>query len=363
MDDRDQSSRGAGQSEPNRLEASYDADIEFLLGADERYFPGLVVAVLSTLHSLNRDRIPRFHVIDGGIGAESRQVLLKAFSELASRNNQKADLVFTHVDLEQFDRFPKIWGYSAMTYARILAPSLVDADRIIWVDSDMIVFKDLSAIQGELDGSNCLIAGSRDPAQTMESDCPAGVDISGFTDDPYLNCGLLWMNLKRMRDEKFSETLIRKMDDWKESLQFWDQTALNCAALGQKYPLARSYNEFTNKTTSAGLVALVGEANLHMVMGEKPWLGEARYRQGVRDTIFYRTYSLLTGRDSERELNAIEKRFYWRLFSIGFLKTCIYRITGNREKFEKWKRRSMLLHEYRRLKREIGIRLTRWYER
>lgn len=353
---------GSPVSEVKGLERrlSSQPEVELLSGSDQGYFPGLVVSVLSAVKSLNPHRSCRVSIIDGGLDQASIDFLKTSFARVCANRPGAAEIVFLKVDLAIFDGLPKM-GHSAMAYARILAPSLIEAEEVIWVDADMMIFTDLSGPVQGLGKSECLLAGVSDHIiETMANDCP--VD-SAPVDPMYLNTGLLWMNLREMREIDFSKDLLEKMAEWSSSLKFWDQTALNYATPHKKRLLDPSLNQFTSKCDARNLVALVGEANLHMISLDKPWKTPPAVSTAVRDVIFYKTFSLLTGGAFDKEMKKIESvgrnGFSW----YALLKGHFYGMTGNEEKAFKWRGRTLRRKDFEELVEEVDRRLDLWHKR
>ena len=109
------------------------------LASNERYFPGLYCAVASALSHLDATREVDLKVLDGGISQTSRDTL----SRLVDRVSKSVRLEFVTVDPSIFGKATLGPGESHMTYCRILLPHLLDVPRLIYLDCDMLVFRDL----------------------------------------------------------------------------------------------------------------------------------------------------------------------------------------------------------------------------
>ena len=112
------------------------------LASNERYFPGLYCAVASALSHLDPARKVDLKVLDGGISQTSRDTL----SRLSDRVGELAQLEFVRVDPSVFGMATLGPGQSHMTYCRILLPHLLDVPRVIYLDCDTLVFRDLSEL-------------------------------------------------------------------------------------------------------------------------------------------------------------------------------------------------------------------------
>src|SRR2546426_3341177 len=113
--------------------------VALALASNEHYFPGLYCAVTSALCHLDPAREADVRVIDGGISDKSRGIL----SDLVGRFSRKCRLAFVAVDQTIFRGATLGPGQSHMAYCRILLPHLLDVPRLIYLDCDVLVFRDL----------------------------------------------------------------------------------------------------------------------------------------------------------------------------------------------------------------------------
>src|SRR5438445_3758027 len=112
------------------------------LASDERYFPGLYCAVASALSHLDVKSKVDLKVLDGGISGTSKDTL----SKLVNRFGESVRLEFVTVDPSVFGKATPGPGQSHMAYCRILLPHLLDVPRLIYLDCDVLVFRDLSQL-------------------------------------------------------------------------------------------------------------------------------------------------------------------------------------------------------------------------
>ena len=110
------------------------------LASNERYFPGLYCAVASALNHVSWKTSVNLRVLDGGISQASKDRL----ERLVDRFGNQVRLKFVPVDESVFRGATLGPGESHMTYCRILLPHLLDVPRLIYLDCDVLVFRDLS---------------------------------------------------------------------------------------------------------------------------------------------------------------------------------------------------------------------------
>ena len=128
--------------------------------------------------------------------------------------------------------------YSEAASYRLMLPELLpEADRIIYVDCDVVVRQDLAELYNTIDlGDNLLAAVYEAPIEKQSERWTA----LGCDPQRYFNSGFLVMNLAQMRSEGTSAKLIDALKV--DYLEFPDQDALNQVCKGRVLPLSPVYN-------------------------------------------------------------------------------------------------------------------------
>ena len=339
-------------------------DLTLLLGSDEAYFPGLLMALLSTLQSIDANKSYHVILLDGGIEPKSYRFLEEKVEALRARRALRMTVERLPLDLGEFDGLPKIWGRSAMTYARILAPDFTDADALIWIDADMLIFRDFDRFQ-PTDPDRTMIAGVTDPViKHLDGDCPIPKAERPVEEQAYVNCGLLWMNLKRMRETDFKRRTLDFMVANKEQLTYWDQTALNAMTIGEKEVLPDEYNFFCLDLPNQTVASRVGQSNFHMVSPDKPWLPEETTGHMCRDYTFWALWNLLTGESTDEQVEKIRARAKKEDLELSRKKARMYKMLLRRGRVRKWSTRYQDLKYLRQdLETQVRDALAAWYVR
>jgi len=152
--------------------------------------------------------------------------------------------------------------YSVAAEYRLLLPELLpDYDKVIYVDCDVIVRKDLA---------ECFLS----------TDLGNGLLAAVFEREGYFNSGFLLMNLAQMREEGTSSRLLDVLKT--DYLEFPDQDALNQVCKGRTVALSPSYNgirtfwlpqyknDFLSLYSESDYSEMVNSGNIHY-SGGKPW--------------------------------------------------------------------------------------------
>src|SRR3989440_3468027 len=210
------------------------------LTSDEGYFPGLYCAVASALSAVDSARRVDVKVLDGGLSQASRDTLAR----LIERIGKHAQLDFVKADPSIFDKATLGPGRSHMTYCRILLPHLLDVPRLIYLDCDTLVFRDLSELFDlELSPGKVLAAVPDSETLSLADDSRTIADAMNLlAEGAYFNCGVMLMNLDELRRQHFFQRSIEFLNSWSGKYRFWDQSAINFILNGQVHELAEYWN-------------------------------------------------------------------------------------------------------------------------
>src|SRR5438552_984777 len=176
------------------------------LASNERYFPGLYCAVASALSHLDAAREVDLKVLDGGISRTSKNTL----SRLIDRFGEAVRLEFVTVDPSVFGKATLGPGQSHMAYCRILLPQLLDVSQLIYLDCDVLVFRDFAELfDVELSPGKMLAAVPDSETLTLRDDSRT---LASAMNLPavgcYFNSGVMLLDLGRLRKENFAERAL-----------------------------------------------------------------------------------------------------------------------------------------------------------
>jgi lipopolysaccharide biosynthesis glycosyltransferase len=250
------------------MSSSEPVPITVALASDERYFPGLKCAVASIMRSADPSRELQFHVLDGGIEESSKQSLGELLGTRPGTTISWLPLndeVFKHAHLGP--------GKSRMAYARVLLAEVLDAPRCVYLDVDILVFRDLGEIFDlPLDEPFVFAAVPDSETLTLAADSASLVTHLGLpAEGEYFNSGFLLMNLKQLREECFAEAAINFLEKWRGHHTFHDQSVINFLMYGRIMRLDKGWNTASwqfDERVDFGL-----DCNVHYT-SSAPWLVE-----------------------------------------------------------------------------------------
>ena len=228
--------------------------------------------------------------------------------ESSLRNIGEHFELITHLlDNTLFDNFPEFFSDSKMTYARLLIPKIIDAPKILYIDTDLVCTRDFSDIWG-LDLDSNVAAVVREFGYQGEEDSHLFVEeYPNIKEHTYFNGGLLLLNLDRIRKEGLFDLALEHLETDKEKCLYWDQSVLNVVFANKCKYLPPSCNFQLNRhqNITADKLALLteGEANLHYVTDSKPWIK-------ANSSLHHRIFKLADGR-FRRDDSLVQTAFDW----------------------------------------------------
>src|SRR5437764_13871817 len=191
----------------------------------EGYFPGLYCAVASALSAMDPAREVDVKILDGGLSEASRDTLAR----LIERIGKHAQLDFVEADPSIFDKATPGPGQSHMAYWRILLPHLLGVPRLVYLDCDVLVFRDLSELFDlELSRGKILAAVPDSETLALADDSPIVAKAMILpAEGAYFNSGVMLMNLDELRTQHFFQRAVELLNTWIDKYRFWDQYAIN----------------------------------------------------------------------------------------------------------------------------------------
>ena len=306
--------------------------VALALASNEQYFPGLYCAIASALSELDPARKINLKVLDGGISQTSRETL----SRLVERLRKSAQLEFVPVDLSVFKQATLGPGQSHMTYCRVLLPQLLDVPRLIYIDCDVLVFRDLSQLFDLQLPPGKVLAAVHD-SETLSLAEDSGVIAGAMrlqAEAAYFNCGMMLLDLDELRQQCFFQRGIEFLNNWNGSYQFWDQSAINFLLHQQIAELPEYWNRASWRFDAQQDNEL--ECVLHYTTCA-PWLGGARTPSQILFERFAEDAALPVNRQSSGFKRSVRRNF-WRHILAPFralafpIWSFLYRIAGKREK-------------------------------
>jgi lipopolysaccharide biosynthesis glycosyltransferase len=261
--------------------------------ADENFFPGLAVAVASAVAAASGNFDYHFLILDGGLNADSLENLGLTVSRIAAQKGILATLERLEVDPSRLQVLPERRG-SRMTYAKLVLPeSLSQLDSIVYLDADVLCFAGVESVRPPAGETQWLLAAARDFFGVIEKDCPWLDQVPAAERRlPYINCGVMWMNLKGLREIDFTSRSIHARAAIGEARQ-GDQSVFNFLCRGRSFILPDAINHRTAIGSSRALCEGNLALNLHYIGSPKPWLGAPKTSNWLAHRLWHQAQAAL----------------------------------------------------------------------
>jgi lipopolysaccharide biosynthesis glycosyltransferase len=215
------------------------------LSSNQQYARGLCVTVRSVLEHLPASKSVRIVVLDGGIQEPVRRLLMKSWSF------RTRDIEFRAPDLHRTAHLKRTQGMQPAVYFRLQLPELLEDDRVLYLDSDMLALADISPLW-DTNLENMPLAAVPDCLlSTTLSHIPHWQEIGLNPNAPYFSSALMLMDLEAWRKEHLSERVIRHIAEHPETIRWWDQDGLNCVVDRWK-PLDLRWNVYAEASQLLG---------------------------------------------------------------------------------------------------------------
>lgn len=234
--------------------------INICFGIDDAYAQHTGAVISSILENSSKEDEYNFYIISDGISKENK----KKFNRL--KKNRAFKISYLNFDtniLKKLDFNNSEIHYSG--YFRLWAIDLIKQDKVLYLDSDLIVRKDLRELY-KTDISNYLGAAVSDP---MTKELCQSLATKYSLNSSYMNSGVILLNLKRCREEGINQKLLYFLKENHDLITGY-QDAINIVMqkrikeLDQKWNCINSIeSKEKTKTNKCGII--------HWATLPKPW--------------------------------------------------------------------------------------------
>ena len=189
-------------------------EINIIINMNNKYFYPSFVSIYSALNNSNKNKTTLvYHILCPNDIKKRNIYKLKSIINIYPTN---LEMIFYNMG-NLFHKY-KNNRFSEVTFYRLISPLFIPLDRIIYLDSDVLIFDDLQEMYN-LPFNNNYVLGFLDLLNY-------GVDYLGLISEKYINAGVLLINLYKIRkDNKCFEMLFMAKNN--NNLHNNDQTIIN----------------------------------------------------------------------------------------------------------------------------------------
>lgn len=240
--------------------------IPVFFSINDAYAPFLSVAMISIIANADTHQQYDLIILYEDLSAENRERL----GQLATPN---VSIRFVTVNDDLMKQLAgehmKLRGdtFTLTIYYRLfIAAMFPQYDKAIYLDADVVATTDLAELF-QLDLGDNLVGAVQD---TFAADNPQSIQYAKHHLDlpiaDYFNSGMMLMNLKQMRAEKFNETFTHLLTTYHVEFIAPDQDYLNELCRGRVLHIDRAWNVMPTKQSRVTAPKL-----LHYSLFGKPW--------------------------------------------------------------------------------------------
>ena len=239
--------------------------IPIFFAVDDEYIPFLAVALQSLIENSKKENYYLIKILYTNITEENQNKIKKYEAE-----NINIEFVFLSYYINKVKN--KLYTrdyYSKTTYFRLFLPELYPQfDKVLYLDSDIVILSDVADLYNEDMESNLLAAAPDDVVQTIEVFREYAEKVVGVaTYKNYFNAGILLMNLDELRKFKFQEKFLYLLETVKFSVA-QDQDYLNRLCKGRVKLLENTWD----RMPIGGDITNRDELHIiHYNLAFKPW--------------------------------------------------------------------------------------------
>lgn len=232
-------------------------DVVVVSATDNGYAMPLAVTIRSALERLGADRKMRLFILDGGLSDEIKGRLLTSLSD------PRLSIEWLRPDVELVRDLPTSAHLTAAAYLRLLMPVLLppEVTRVIYLDADLLVRRDLGQLWDEDQGGHAVLATQDAGAPCLDAAVmlpsfqrcrrylAAATPVANYrelglpTDGKYFNSGVLVMDVAQWRREDYAQQVLDCLREHRRHVLWCDQYALNVVLARKWRALDRRWNQ------------------------------------------------------------------------------------------------------------------------
>ena len=244
--------------------------MNIVLSNDESFFSGLWCTVLSMLAATPDASSLKIHVLDTGIKDSS----WKRLADAVAKHPSPPVLERIPFPMEMLKEHHLPDTHSPIVYTTLFLPEILTCDRVLYLDSDLLIFKNV------LDLEKVDLDGYAYAAVVNEVNGTLGYDLTEEEcehlnldrQSDYFNAGFMLMNLKYWRANNVSKKCFDFLA-WNKA-HYGDQSAMNSVLNGKIKRLSRDWNRFSICLTPYEIIE--PSCIIHYVSRAKPWLVKSK---------------------------------------------------------------------------------------
>ena len=243
-----------------------------VFAADEQYSLPLVVTIYS--YCKQNPSTSELHILYSQLSEKTKEQLSTITTQFSNK------LSLHYIDNSRFENQKTNIEYiTNATFYRYLIPEILsDVSTALYLDADILVYRSLKDIF-EVNLENFYAAGIKDRCIINRENGAYLNDVGmGHLKDRYINAGVLFLNLNKLREDNIQEGLFVNDKLLKDKIQFQDQDVLNYTFNGNIILLDKMMNWMSYERDRRRLFARFRNPYIvHFTGPNKPWIRVQSY--------------------------------------------------------------------------------------
>ncbi|MCT4702999.1 lipopolysaccharide 1,3-galactosyltransferase [Enterobacteriaceae bacterium H20N1] len=231
-------------------------------GVDGSFIRHAMITMQSVINHSERF-VFHFHILSSELSEED----CSAYRNIAETGG--CGLTLHKISPELFSDLPTTDLFSKATYYRLLAPKLIEEDRLLYLDADIVCLAPCDELWSHPLTDEVAYVISESPELA-----PVLAEKAGLKGSRYFNAGVMLINKQRWNELNISEAVFDLLLKKGKSFKYLDQDALNIILEGYIDFGERRFNTiFMLKHDEQGYCALPPAETvfLHYAGADKPW--------------------------------------------------------------------------------------------
>ncbi|MBE6463068.1 MAG: glycosyltransferase family 8 protein [Alphaproteobacteria bacterium] len=199
---------------------------------DNNYVPYMITSMHSAIKNKNKESVYNFYIIAENFSSENIEKIKKI-----KENNVNIEIIPARQKTLDYSHLGRFASFKIAMQKIFIPDYLEDVDKVLYLDADTLIQKDLNKIYSTNMG-DAYIGATKDGLmyQFPEHITEIGLDWRKF----YFNSGVMLLNLKDMRKDAIIEKSITYFNTHYEV--FGDQDILNVVVNDKVIPISYRYN-------------------------------------------------------------------------------------------------------------------------
>jgi lipopolysaccharide biosynthesis glycosyltransferase len=220
-------------------------EISIAVCSDENYALNAAMVLYSAIMNVQENVKIKAYIIDGGIDETTK----KRFGKVIRQTN--LEIIWLKPDLSIFDNLPLSSWTTKVAHARLLLPDIIPAniEKILYLDSDMLVIKNLGKLWNVPFDGNILLAwqDSKYPKVYKKPNSQTLISAGMSPSSTYFNSGLFLINISQWKKNNILSKYVKLLTEIGDNCTHCDQDLMNIILEGKWKPIDKHWQVASSK--------------------------------------------------------------------------------------------------------------------